>query len=73
MKVDIYKSASSNHKFISVVAGSDISHVEVQDPDFAKLIRKSSGVELDESPASLITSDIKKQGYHLHLARYPIC
>ncbi len=70
MKVDIYKSASSANKYISVLANSDVSKVEVPDPDYAKLIFERAAVELDAK--SDITADIKKHGYHLHLVKYPI-
>jgi uncharacterized protein YcgL (UPF0745 family) len=70
MKVDIYKSASSANKYISVLANSDVSKVEVPDPDYAKLIFERAAVELDAK--SNITADIKKHGYHLHLVKYPI-
>ncbi|WP_334107489.1 hypothetical protein [Methylobacillus sp.] len=72
MKVDIYKSATSHNKYISVKAGTDISKVDVPDPDFAKLIHQTSEVEVDdEQPhvgydANLIIKDIEQHGYHLH-------
>lgn len=72
MKVDIYKSATSHNKYISVKTGTDISKVDVPDPDFAKLIHQTSEVEVDqEQPdagydANLIIQDIEQQGYHLH-------
>ena len=72
MKVDIYKSASSSNKYISVLAGTDIAKVEVPDPDYAKLIRQSSDVEMEGTTADAAINDIDRQGYHLHLVRYPI-
>ncbi|MPS49153.1 MAG: hypothetical protein E2592_09230 [Methylobacillus sp.] len=72
MKVDIYKSATSSNKYISVKAGADISKVEVPDPDYAKLIHQTADVEVDESQghvhydAALIIKDIEQHGYHLH-------
>lgn len=72
MKVDIYKSATSSNKYISVMAGTDISKVDVPDPDYAKLIRQSSDVEMTGSAADTAISDIDRQGYHLHMVRYPI-
>lgn len=70
MKVDIYKSASSAHKFISVLANSDISKIEVPDPDYAKLIFERAAV--DYKANSETTADIKKHGYHLYVVKYPI-
>lgn len=70
MKVDIYKSASSAHKFISVLANSDISKIEVPDPDYAKLIFERAAVDYQAN--SETTVDIKKQGYHLQVVKYPI-
>ena len=70
MKVDIYKSVSNDHKFISVLADSDISSVEVPDPDFAKLIFDRAAVDVDAD--SEIVADIDKRGYHLHKVKYPI-
>jgi uncharacterized protein YcgL (UPF0745 family) len=72
MKIDIYKSATSELKYLSILAGDDVSRVSVQDPDYAKLIRKSSGIELQEHENAEIVSDIRQQGYHLHVVRYPI-
>lgn len=70
MKVDIYKSVSNAHKFISVLADSDISNVEVPDPDFAKLIFDRASVDVDAD--SEIVADIDSRGYHLHKVKYPI-
>ncbi|MCB5187471.1 hypothetical protein LG200_05555 [Methylobacillus caricis] len=72
MKVDIYKSATSSNKYISVQAGSDISKLDVPDPDYAKLIRQTSDVDVTGEvhqpgyDSSLIIKDIKQHGYHLH-------
>ena len=72
MKVDIYKSATSSNKYISVRAGSDISRIEVPDPDYAKLIHQTADVEVSKEhkhldyDASLIIKDIEQHGYHLH-------
>lgn len=72
MKVDIYKSATSNNKYISVKAGDDISKVDVPDPDYAKLIHQTADVEVDKGQrhlhydAGLIIKDIEQHGYHLH-------
>lgn len=70
MKVDIYKSVSNAHKFISVLADSDISNIEVPDPDFAKLIFDRAAVDVDTD--SEIVADIDRHGYHLHKVKYPI-
>ena len=73
MKVDIYKSATSDNKYISVAAGTDVSKVEVDDPAYAKLIRQSSGVEIEAGgTADAAVNDISRNGYHLHVVRYPI-
>lgn len=72
MKVDIYKSATSSNKYISVRAGADVSKVDVSDPDYAKLIHQTSDVEVNKEDrhqdydASLIIKDIEQHGYHLH-------
>lgn len=70
MKVDIYKSVSNAHKFISVLADSDISNIDVPDPDYAKLIFDRAAVDVNAN--SDIVADIDSRGYHLHLVKYPI-
>ncbi|SNR83638.1 hypothetical protein SAMN05192560_1310 [Methylobacillus rhizosphaerae] len=72
MKVDIYKSATSSNKYISVRAGDDVAKVQTSDPDFAKLVHQNSDVEVTQGEhhagynADLIIRDIEQHGYHLH-------
>jgi hypothetical protein len=73
MKIDIYQSASSSQKYLSVQSGADVSRIAVDDPDYAKLIRQKSGVEIGEdSLAADAIRDIDRQGYHLHKVRFAI-
>ncbi|MCB5184336.1 hypothetical protein LG201_03870 [Methylobacillus gramineus] len=76
MKVDIYKSVTSSNKYLSVQAGSDVSQLKVKDPDYAKLIRQTSDVEVTGDvhqpgyDSSVIIKDIKQHGYHLHHVKH---
>jgi uncharacterized protein YcgL (UPF0745 family) len=73
MKIDIYQSASSSQKYLSVLSGADVSKIAVDDPDYAKLIRQKTGVEIGEdSLAADAIKDIDRQGYHLHKVRFAI-
>lgn len=72
MKIDIYKSATSSNKYLSVQAGSDISKVDIPDPDYAKLIHQASAIDVAGDvhqpgyDSGLILKDIQQHGYHLH-------
>ena len=73
MKIDIYQSARSSQKYLSVLSGADVSKIAVDDPDYAKLIRQKTGVEIGEdSLAADAIRDIDQQGYHLHKVRFAI-
>ena len=75
MKIDIYKSANSGSKYLSVPSGTKMAELQLPadtDPDFLTLSPLKTRLELDpkKNLAALNLADIKAQiaakGYAIH-------
>ena len=75
MLIDIYESATAKLKFLSVLAGTDVSKLQLPedvDKDYLKLAPKKSSVEIGPLisrialDAVTVEADILSKGYALH-------
>lgn len=68
MNIDIYSSNSNKSKFLSVISGTDISNIKINDKDFT--FKKKMDIRLNDCRIALnhqdITNQLKQYGYALH-------